>query len=85
MRRPADDLARFVDRLAAARGPGESYSDVILRVAQGAGSSSRSTSSGGISPQGSAQAQPQRRGRWRKRKGGQLRKVVSVTREKFAS
>jgi hypothetical protein len=24
---------RFVDRLAAMRGPGESYSDVILRVA----------------------------------------------------
>ena len=26
---------RFVDRLAALRGPGESYSDVILRLAEG--------------------------------------------------
>jgi hypothetical protein len=26
---------RFVDRLAAMRGPGESYSDVILRLAKG--------------------------------------------------
>jgi hypothetical protein len=26
---------RFVDRLRALRGPGESYSDVILRLAKG--------------------------------------------------
>jgi hypothetical protein len=26
---------RFVDRLRAMRGPGESYSDVILRLAKG--------------------------------------------------
>jgi hypothetical protein len=26
---------RFIDRLQAMRGPGESYSDVILRLAEG--------------------------------------------------